>query len=97
MLLVALLDLERTRLPEFRAYERKVADIMRRHGGVFERAIELDGPEPDEVRELHILRFPNAAALAAYRADPDYVSLAADREACVRATTVYPALDLPPY
>ncbi|CAN5853170.1 hypothetical protein BH11MYX2_BH11MYX2_01390 [soil metagenome] len=97
MLVVAVLDLERTMLSEFRAYEHKVADIMRRHGGVFERAIELDGPEPDEVRELHILRFPDAAALEAYRADPDYIKLAADREACVRATALYPALDLPPY
>ena len=44
------------------------------------------GAEPPA--EVHLLTFADEQAFAAYRADPRAVALAAERDACVRATTI---------
>ena len=98
MLLVAILTVRRARLDDFRRFETAAAQIMARHGGRIERAVVLDAPptpgEPDALRELHLVRFPDDDALAAYRSDPD---LAALREATVISTEIWPATDGPTY
>ena len=100
MLLVALLTVHRARLDDFRRFEAEAAKIMARHGGRIERAVVLDAPPPDRpdaLRELHLVRFPDEAALAAYRRDPDLAALAALREAAVISTEIWPATDGPAY
>jgi uncharacterized protein (DUF1330 family) len=90
--LVALLTIRS--LDEFRRFEHAAAAIMARHGGAIERALVLEG-EP--LRELHIVRFPDAASLAAYRADPELAALAALREAGVAETVSWTAVEGPRY
>jgi len=101
VLLVAILTVRRARLDDFRRFETAAAQIMARHGGRIERAVVLDAPptpgEPDALRELHLVRFPDDAALAAYRSDPDLAALAALREAAVISTEIWPATDGPTY
>lgn len=69
---------------------------MRRHGGELELAYELAGAQ-DTYRELHVVRFPDDAALAAYRADPELVARSAERDRAVISTEVWSAEQLPPY
>lgn len=72
-----------------RAYEHKALPILREHGGklisAFVPAQAGDGI-PDEV---HVLEFPSAAHLEAYRDDTRIVALAPERNAALSATTVF--------
>lgn len=89
MILLATLTVHPDRIEAFRDYERLAARIMERHGGRIERVIEL-APDPEDFyhRETHLVTFPDADALAAYRSDPDFKALAATREACILATAI---------
>jgi uncharacterized protein (DUF1330 family) len=89
MILLATLTVHPDRLEAFFAYERQAARIMERHGGKIEKAIALDpDPEDNFYRETHLVRFPDEAALAAYRSDPEFLALAELRESCILATTI---------
>ncbi len=89
MILIATLTVHPDRIEAFRDYERKAARIMERHGGGIERAIEL-APDPEDFyhRETHLVTFPDAKSLEAYRNDPDFKALASTREACILATAI---------
>jgi uncharacterized protein (DUF1330 family) len=89
MILLATLTVHPDRVEAFRAFERKAARIMARHGGKIERVIALD-PDPEDIfyRETHLVSFPDEAALAAYRNDPEFLALASEREACILATAI---------
>jgi uncharacterized protein (DUF1330 family) len=82
---VATLTIIPGRQDAFHAYERKAAAIMARHGGTIVQAVHIPG-EPE--REVHVLRFPDAAAFAAYRADADLAALATLRASVISATLV---------
>ena len=97
MIVVALLTVHRAELARFRAYEAFAIARARAHGGALERVIELTDPDPDRHRELHVLRFPDAAAFAAFRADPALAARQADRAAAVIATEVWTGVDGPAY
>ncbi len=96
MLVVAVLTVRDAEREAFRRYEHAAARIMARHGGAIERALVLAG-EPGTFRELHVVRFPDAAAFEAYRADAELLALASERARCVVATEVWPADDGPAY
>ena len=64
---------------EFEAYERKVARIMARYGGVIERAIRTSGASDDAPFEVHVLRFPSQDLYDAYRDDAERRSLSDER------------------
>lgn len=51
---------------DFQAYEAVVLPLIAGHGGRLERRLRSD----DGTFELHIVSFPDEAALAAFRADP---------------------------
>jgi uncharacterized protein (DUF1330 family) len=89
MILLATLTVHPDRIEAFRDFERKAAKIMERHGGRIERAIEL-APDPEDhfYRETHIVTFPDANALAAYRDDAEFKALSSEREACIMATAI---------
>jgi uncharacterized protein (DUF1330 family) len=88
-ILIATLTVHPDRIEAFRAYERKAAAIMERFGGRIERVVALD-PDPEDHfhRELHVVSFPDDAAVAAYRNAPDFKALAAEREAAILATAI---------
>jgi antibiotic biosynthesis monooxygenase (ABM) superfamily enzyme len=74
---------------EFEAYERKVARIMARYGGVIECAIRTSkAPDggPDEPFEIHVLKFPNKDRYDAYLKDPERLSLAGERAGIIAKT-----------
>ena len=97
--LVASLWVRGGRVAAFEAYERKAAQIMRRHGGAIERAIRIDAPNAagDVPFEVHIVSFPDHARFDAYRADPELLGLANEREAAVAKTVVLTGTDAPQY
>ena len=83
------LVVRRERLEEFRAFERCAAAVMADHGGRIERTVV--GPaegRPDLLTEVHVVTFPDAAALAAYRADPRLGDVAHLRAAAVVSTAI---------
>jgi hypothetical protein len=51
---------------EFQAYETAVLPFLNDHSGVLQRRLRADGPGV----EIHVIWFPSAANLDAYRADP---------------------------
>jgi uncharacterized protein (DUF1330 family) len=89
MILVATLVVKPGAVERFREFESKAARVMEKHGGRIERAITLH-PHPDDdfFREVHVVWFPDEAALEAYRDDPDFIALAPLRESCIAATEI---------
>lgn len=96
MLVVAILTVRRSELATFRRYEHAAARIMRRYGGAIERALVLEDTG-ETFRELHVVRFPDDAAFARYREDPELAALGPLREASVVSTEAWPAEDGPRY
>lgn len=85
---------------EFEAYERKVARIMARYGGVVECAIRTSrasGESSDEPFEVHVLRFPSRDCYDAYRNDAERRSLSDERAAIIRNTEVLFGMPGPTY
>ena len=68
-------------LDAFEQFAAHAARVMARHGAAIERAIRVP---PD--REVHVVRFPDEAAWAAYRADPELAALAPLRARGITAT-----------
>ena len=83
---------------EFEAYERKAARIMGKYGGSIEKVIRT-GQEnsPDTPFEIHVVSFLGQEQFAAYRADPELLSLATDDEAAILKTVVVPGAGGPAY
>src|SRR6476659_1672251 len=71
---------------EFEDFERRAMPILRRHGGTLEHRFR--GPGGAGPDEIHVVTFPDEAAFAAYRADPEYIALAEARDAAIRETTL---------
>ncbi|MCA9629232.1 MAG: hypothetical protein KC766_16260 [Myxococcales bacterium] len=88
MMIVATMKVKRSELEAFRSFEGLAARIMQRHGGALERAVFVDSGEGDWVREVHLVRFDDAAAFERYREDQELKSHAALRERCVLETEV---------
>lgn len=98
MTLVSVLTVRRDAIAAFRAFERHAAAVMADHGGRIERAVVVDpDPASPTLREVHVVTFPDAAALAAYRADPRLAARAHLRDAAVTATEVLAGVDGPDY
>jgi hypothetical protein len=97
VIVVALITVRRAELAQFRAYEAFAIARARAHGGALERCVEIDLPDPDLARELHLLRFPDAAAFARFRADPALTARHAERAAVVVAAEVWIGVDGPAY
>ncbi len=92
---VVLIHLHSGKQAEFEDFERRAMPILRRHGGTLEHRFRgTGGAGPDEI---HVLTFPDEAAFAAYRADPEYVALADARAAAIRETTVLPGSAAPAF
>ena len=87
MTLVAILTVRKDAIEKFRAFETHAAGVMKEHGGRIERTIVV-APEgsPDVIKEIHVLTFPDAEALAQYRNDKRLAELAHLRDESVTHT-----------
>lgn len=75
--------------PALRRYEDAVLTLVPDHGGtVVQRAVG-DGAD-GRPHEVQLLRFPDAAALDRFVADPRRLSLAAERDRVVARTELFP-------
>ena len=75
----------------FESYERKAAQIMRRHGGAVQQAVrttETVTSPADPPFEIHVLKFPSLDAFHSYRSDPELAVLSAERAAVISRTEV---------
>lgn len=98
IVIVATLTVRVSALAEFREFERHAARVMARHGGAIERTVFANvDAEPELAREVHFVTFPNAAAFARYRADPELEARATERERSVVKTELVLGVDGPDY
>jgi len=98
VVLVVRLHVDATRVPEYERFERDAARELARHGARIERVIRCaDGTPADEPFEVHLVRFPDEAAVVAWRRSPDTRALATRREAVVRDSSVFRGRDHPGY
>jgi hypothetical protein len=71
---------------------------MADYGAKIERTIVIQSdPHTDTFKEVHIVRFPNSDARAAYRGDARYLALAPIRGRVVVSTDVLVGEDGPDY
>jgi len=98
MTLVVSMTVRRDAIDKFRAFERHAAAVMKKHGGRIERTVlaAADG-SPDLMKEIHVVTFPSASALAAYQGDADLQPFAQLREDSVVHTEVLVGEDGPDY
>lgn len=98
LVIVATLTVRVAALAEFRAFERHAARVMARYGGAIERTVfaTVEGA-PDLAREVHVVTFPNAAAFASYRSDPELAERAKERDRAVVKTQIVRGVDGPDY
>ncbi len=98
-ILVASLWIRAGAVAEFEAFERRVAAIQAKHGARIERAIRVTGSAANEADpfEVHVVSFPSAQALAAYREDSDLTALAELRATIFTRTTFVVGTDVPLY
>jgi len=83
MLLLVEIDLSDADVALFESYEARVLPLLQMHGArLVERLRAADGRS-----ETHLIDFPDAQSLAAYRADPVRVDALPIWEGC-RATAV---------
>jgi uncharacterized protein (DUF1330 family) len=98
MILVAILTVQRDLVHDYRAYERRAAAIMADHGAKIERTVVVQSdPKAVTFKEVHIIRFPDPDALAAYSGDARYLELASIREKVVVSTEVLVGEEGPDY
>lgn len=90
MIAVALIQVRRRRLRDFRRYERAAARIMRSHGGRITAAVAVAGRPARAIRlEIHVLSFPSMRAFRAYHGDARLQAVAHLRARSVLASEVH--------
>lgn len=88
ILLCCLLWAHEGRAEALHAYEDRVLRLIEEHGGeVVQRALADTPGQPDEVQ---FFRFPAQSSLDAYLGDDRRTSLAAERDAAVARTELFP-------
>lgn len=78
MLLFAQIDLSTADLPLFEAYEARVLALLGHYGARLEARLR----SADGQSEVHLLDFPDAQALEAYRNDPVRIAAQPMWQAC---------------
>jgi uncharacterized protein (DUF1330 family) len=98
MMLVVILRVRVDAQENFRAYERAAASVMAEHGGRIERSVVVPPSHGQDVfTEVHVVRFPDERALAAYRNDARLLDLASARSASVVSTEILVGEEGPEY
>jgi hypothetical protein len=94
--LVVSLWLRDAAVEAFEAFERQVAPIMAAHGGRIDNVVRCGG-EDGAPFEVHVVTWPGAAALKAYREDPRTLALRALRDRAIARTEVWSGHHRTPY
>ena len=83
----------------FEAFEREAARNMARHGGRIDQAVRLTGAPADDATpyELHVVSFPDEAAVQAYANDPATRALLSQRAQIIARTVVMTGQEAGPY
>jgi uncharacterized protein (DUF1330 family) len=98
MTLVVILTVRREALEKFRAFERRAAAVMAKHGGAIERTVVITPQNAEDfVKEIHIVTFPDEQAFLAYRQDTDLTAVASLRAESVIHTELMIGEDGPDY
>ena len=77
---------------DFAAYESSVLSLLPRYGATLERRLRAF----DGCLEVHVLRFPDAQALQAFRNDPRRSALMPLLERSGARTELHAVVDVPP-
>lgn len=97
-MVVASLWIRDGRREAFEAFERKALRVAAKHGGVLDRVVRVERRAgEDDPDEIHVLRFPGAAAFEAWRRDPETAALAVERASVIARTTVLSGAPGPSY
>ncbi|HVY65846.1 MAG TPA: hypothetical protein VHH11_13575 [Gammaproteobacteria bacterium] len=80
----------------FEAFERQVATIVAAHGGRLESVVRCGGRDGAPF-EVHVVTWPGAAALEAYRSDPRTLALRAERDRVIARTEIWTGEHRTPY
>lgn len=72
----------------FREFEHQAAAIMARYGGAIERSVVIPAKDDEELKEIHIVTFPDEQAFLEYRQDKDIAAVAHLREQSVAGTEI---------
>ena len=72
----------------FEAFERQAAVVMAAHGGRVEKVVRCGG-EGGAPFEVHIVSFPDVAAIDAYRVDPRLMKLLPLRDRVIARTEIW--------
>jgi uncharacterized protein (DUF1330 family) len=80
----------------FESFERRAAEVMAPHGGRIASVVRCAG-DPGEPFEVHVVTFPSAAALRAYREDPRHAELRELRERVIARTDIWSGEARRPY
>jgi uncharacterized protein (DUF1330 family) len=98
LVIVAILTVRDGALQLFREYEIKAAAAMARYGGAIERTFVEEAAYPEQqVREVHVVSFPNRAAFERYRSDAELNGLKELRAVCIARTELLLGRDGPDY
>jgi uncharacterized protein (DUF1330 family) len=90
MIAVALIQVRRRRLRDFRRYVRAAARIMRAHGGRIAACVAVAGRPARALRlEIQVLSFPSLRAFRAYHGDARLQAVAHLRARSVLASEVF--------
>jgi uncharacterized protein (DUF1330 family) len=89
-LIVRLWLRDEANIGEFEKFERAAAGVMAQHGGSIERAFRRkETQESEEPFEVHLVKFPDAEAFAAYRDDDRTLALKEQRERLIARTEIW--------
>ena len=89
MILVVTLTVRKAAFDQFREFEQQAARVMAKHGGAIERTVFVAAkPGEDFFQEVHLVTFPNQAALTAYQQDAEIKTFVYLREAAVIKTEI---------
>lgn len=86
----------------FEAFEQEAARNMARHGGRIDHAVRLTQPDGVGTNdatpyEMHVVSFPDGAAVQAYANDPATLALVGRRSAIIARTVVMSGREAGPY
>ena len=88
--LVVSLWLKSDDVAAFESFERAAAQVMAKHGGRIDQVIRRAGADAgDDPFEVHVVSFPDWNAFDAYRADPAFKALLAQRERVISRTEIW--------
>lgn len=83
--LLVKLTITKGKRAEFEAYERSAAAILSDYSGAITLAFQ---PDDEPGAEWHVVTFPDAAALAAYRQDERVAALKSQRDTLITSTYI---------